>query len=167
MSTTNCFICNASIPNIEGPVSSQKYLPQSPGCWKLYTDVLAKEYGEWQYPDIHRLTVDCYAAQHPTVQPDQKSAQSVTVHLIAIYFALEKNMTSKDITKRMGEIVSSHKGEFDWLEPPENLGVVTISDVHKAKNFDEHLKLVTQWAHSIWDAWREYHRKILELANYT
>lgn len=161
----NCFICNAPVPDIVGPVSSQKYLPQSPGCWKLYTDVLAKEYGEWNYPDIHRLTVDAYAAQHPTLEPNPKSGQSVTVHLIAIYFALEKKMSSKEITKKISDIVTLHKGKFDWLEIPPNLGSITISDVHKARNFTEHEEIVTQWAHSVWDAWGEYHTTIIELAN--
>lgn len=160
---TNCFICKAEVPDIEGPVSKQAYLPQSPGCWKIYTEVLAKEYGEWKYPDIHRLTVDCYAAQHPTLTADVKSAQSVTVHLIGIYLALHTKLTSREITNRMGTIVDSHKGTFRWLSPPKSLGEVTIAEVYKAQNLDEHVHLVRSWAAAVWDAWTDYHEGILHL----
>lgn len=153
MNTTQCIICNAIVPDIEGPVSEQTYLQQSPGCWKLYTEVLAREYGEWKYPPIHRLTVDCYAAQHPTLEPNEKSAQSVAVHLAGIYLALDKKIELHSITPMIGKIVDAHKGGFEWQMPPEDLGKLTIGDVHQAKTLDEHNAIVHQWAESVWNAW--------------
>lgn len=163
MELTKCFICGASVPDTEGVVCEHTYMPQSPGCWKLYTNVLEKEYGEWKYPDIHRLTVDCYAAQHPTKEPNQKSAQSVSVHLLGIYLYLEKKVPSKDITKIIGEVVKKNKGNFKWLKPPTNLGEITISDVTHARSLEEHNEIVKKWADSIWKAWKEYHGDIIQL----
>ncbi len=151
--TVRCYICGAQVPDIDGPICKHGYMPQSPGCWRLYTEVLAREYGEWSYPDIHRLTVDCYAASHPTKKPNQKSAQSVAVHLAAIYLALEKKMTSKVITKLMNGIVERNKGEFEWLEPPDDFGEITVVDVYRAKDLEEHVTIVNAWAKCVWGAW--------------
>lgn len=163
MINAHCYICNAVIPDIDGPISDHVYIPQSPGCWKLYTDVLAREYGEWNYPPIHRLTVDCYAAQHPTKTLDLKSAQSVQVHLLGLYLALEKKVGPQRITKIIGDVVAKNKNSFIWFEPPKNLGVITIFDVWNAKTISEHEALVNEWANLIWHAWRKYHQHIKKL----
>lgn len=163
MTSTHCFICSASIPDINGPVSDHSYIPQSPGCWKLYTDVLAREYGEWNYPAIHRLTVDCYPAQHPTKTPDAKSAQSVQLHLLGIYLALEKKVEPQRITKIIGDVVSKNKNSFAWFEPPENLGNITIADVWAAESLSQHETFVYSWAEAIWRAWEGYHLEIKRL----
>ena len=163
MTNTRCYICNAVIPDIDGPTSDHTYIPQSPGCWKLYTDVLAREYGEWKYPPIHRLTVDCYAAQHPTQHANSKSAQSIQVHLLGIYLALEKDIDPKLITKIIGEVVIKNKDQFTWLQPPKNLGGITVADVWKAKTLAEHTEFVYAWANSIWKTWEKYHPQIVNL----
>ncbi len=169
MGNTQCHICHASVPDIEGAVSDHDYLPQSAGCWKLYTEVLAREYGEWQYPPIHRLTVDCYAAQHPTLDPNEKSAQSVTVHLAGIYLALERKFELHAITPLIGKIVDAYKGKFVWEEPPQDLGRFTIANVHQAKTLDDHNEIVHRWAESIWNAWGskqdEIRRIVKEVCN--
>jgi len=59
----------------------------------------------WQCPEIHRLTVDCYAAQHPTKENNQKSAQSVNVHLVSIYLIMKKNYTAQQATKKINELI--------------------------------------------------------------
>lgn len=163
MQNAHCYICNAIIPDIDGPTSDHTYIPQSPGCWKLYTEVLAREYGEWNYPPIHRLTVDCYAAQHPTKTSDPKSAQSVQVHLLGLFLALEKKVEPRQITKLIADVIVKNKNTFTWLEPPKNLGVITISDVWNAKTLNEHEILVNDWANSIWQAWKRDHPSIKKL----
>ena len=37
-----CFACCALVPDIDGP--THKYMLSAPGCWKLYGEILAKEY---------------------------------------------------------------------------------------------------------------------------
>ncbi|MCP5049599.1 MAG: hypothetical protein GY940_20685 [bacterium] len=55
-----CFSCGAPVPEIEGPV--HRYMDSSPGCWKIFGEVLAREYSNAAYARYHRLTVDAYAA---------------------------------------------------------------------------------------------------------
>jgi hypothetical protein len=36
----NCFSCNAEVPDIDGVV--HRYMDSSPGCWKLFGQILEK-----------------------------------------------------------------------------------------------------------------------------
>jgi hypothetical protein len=49
------------------------YIGSASGCWLLYSEVLAREYGDLRYAPAHQLTVDVYAVQHPGV-PERRSA---------------------------------------------------------------------------------------------
>ena len=109
------------------------------------------------------MTVDCYAAQHPTQQSNQKSAQSIAIHLISINLSLEHNYTAAQATKAMQRLVPRYKGQFKWIKPPEQLGDVTIADVVNAKNFEEHEIIVKKWARSVWNVWSDHHPMIREL----
>ena len=82
-----CVGCGALVPDVAGP--THPYIGASRGCWAIYGEVLAKEYGEYGYPPVHGLTVDAYAAQHPGT-PSRQAIQSVAVHLIALYLVLER-----------------------------------------------------------------------------
>ncbi len=154
-----CPGCKAQFPVFDGP--THPYIGASEGCWKVYGEVLAKEYGEYQYPDIHRLTVDAYAVQHPG-KPSRQSIQSVCVHLLALYMAFEKKMAARDITFAMRQILAKEP-TFHWLEPPEDLGSITVQDVAKAKNLEEHTALVNEWAKSVWQAWSGHHALIRDI----
>jgi hypothetical protein len=154
---TSCPGCCALFPDVDGPTHA--HIGASPGCWKVYGEVLAKEFTDPQYFLVHRLTVDTYAAQHPGV-PGRRSAQSVTVHLVALYLILEKELDSNFVTKKLGQLIRQKNKQFEWLTPPQDLGDVTIADVWKAKDATEHVELVHQWAGSVWTAWREHHKTI-------
>ena len=134
-----CCGCAALVEDIMG--KPHKYIGASQGCWNLYSEVLAKEYGEYNYPKhTHRLTVDTYAIQHPG-QPGRQSIQSVNVHLISLYFVLIKKMSGSNATKLIGELL--HRGPaFEWLEPPTPNGIITVADVLKATNLAEHELIV-------------------------
>jgi len=47
--------------------------------------------------------------------------------------------------------------ELPKLTPPLDRGKMTVVDVHKAKDANEHAKLVRQWGISVWEAWKDYH----------
>jgi hypothetical protein len=130
----------------------------SPGCWAVYGDLLAREYGEWSYPSIHRLTVDTYGAQHPG-PPSPRSVQAVAAHLIGLHLALERGIEAKRIPAEMGRIVVD-PSEYRWLEPPGPAGQRTILDVSGARTLREHRSRVEWWARSVWEAWSDHHDAI-------
>ena len=155
-----CPGCGALVPNVDGP--THPYLGASPGCWAVYGEVLEKEYGEYHYPPVHRLTVDAYAAQHPGT-PSRRSIQSVAVHLISLYVVLERNYDPHRATQLIRR-ASTGQQDFVWLEPPASLGAITVLDVREAKDLAEHTERVERWARSVWEAWAPHHETVRKWA---
>lgn len=164
MKSKLCPDCRALVPDTEGP--THPYLGASAGCWGLYGEVLAREYCDFRYAKVHRLTVDAYAAQHPG-RPDRRSAQSVSVHLVALHLVLEARFPLDQATKALSGLVRSSKRlkrRFDWLEPPRNLGGLTVLDIHAAGDAQTHCDRVLDWARCVWRAWEPHHDRIQSLA---
>src|SRR5206468_7823942 len=83
-----CLGCGAVVPDVEES-RRRSHTNSAPGCWLLYTEVLAREYGDFRYTAAHELTVDAYAVQHPGV-PEPRFAQSVAIHLAGLCLSLER-----------------------------------------------------------------------------
>jgi hypothetical protein len=158
-----CRGCGAVVPGMD--LSGQRYIGASSGCWAVYGTVLAREYGEWRYPAIHRLTVDTYSVQHPGT-PSRQSIQSVAAHLIGLLVVLELGWPAARATQAIRSAVERSE-RFIWLEPPRTRGDLTIADVAKAASLAEHEQVVQRWAHSVWESWRFHHATIRHWANAT
>ncbi len=128
------------------------------GCQSLFDEVLAREFGDYRYARLHRLTVDAYALQHPADY--MRSAKSYAAHLTGAYAALERGDTSEN--------TGTNRLVHQWLNGPTSLlrpdhpaarrrGALTILHVHAAIDPDDHVRRVREWAASAWDAWRDYH----------
>jgi hypothetical protein len=153
-----CIGCKAPVPDIDGP-SLQYPNAASPGCYQVYGQILAREYGEYAYPDVHRLTVDCYAVQHPGDETRQ-TIQSVNLHLISLCLVLEYDFKPRYVTRLMGRAKRILEPDFVWLEPPESPGAITVLDVVDAASLSEHEALVNAWAQFTWEAWNSHHATI-------
>jgi len=154
-----CFGCGALVDDIEG--RPHEYIGASQGCWDLYSEVLAKEYAEYEYfEDTNRLTVDTYAIQHPG-ERSRRSIQSVNGHLISLYCVLIKGFSGKTATKLLGEILASDPG-FTWLEPPVPNGRITVVDVLNSTDKEEHRSMVREWAQDVFDCWYLMHKDTIE-----
>jgi hypothetical protein len=152
-----CPGCGALVPLVEGPTHA--YYGEAPGCWALYGEVLAREYGDFRFGRVHHLTVDAYAAQHPGL-PERRTIQSVAVHLIGLHLALERGVAPGDLV-RARRAAADRSAQFRWLEPPVSRGDVTVRDVHAAGDDpDAHGRLVRAWASGAWQAWAPYHAQI-------
>jgi Family of unknown function (DUF5946) len=158
----HCVGCGALVPAIDGP--THPYIGASPGCWAIYGEVLAKEYGEYGYPAVHRLTVDAYAAQHPGV-PGRRSIQSVAVHLISLHLILERGYGPEKAAAAIRKALDTRRQEFVWLDPPDSPGAVTVLDVLEARDLAEHTERVMEWAASVWEAWEPHHHTVRRWAN--
>jgi len=156
MKTCRCFSCGGEFPDIDGPV--HPYMASSPGCWSVYGEVLAREYSDVSFFEIHRLSVDAYAVQHPG-STDRQSIQSVGVHLIRLCLFLEYGLAAENANNAM-LAAGKYKHSFVWLEPPASLGRITVADVAKTKTVEEHKAVVRAWAQSLWDAWSMHHDTI-------
>ena len=163
--TTNnlepCFGCGALVPKENGP--THQYIGASPGCWAIFSELLAKENEEYHHPPVHRLTVDTYAAQHPG-SPSKKSIQSVAIHLIGLHLMLDRHYESHQSTRFLNQAAETSQ-DFYWLEPPGSLGGLTILDVRDAENIKDHTDRVHIWAHTVWQAWQSHHEQIREWAD--
>lgn len=137
-------------------------MESSPGCWAVYGKILAREYSNPSYMRSHRQTVDAYAVQHPG-RPSPQSVQSVAVHLIALHLALELHKPSAQIVTNIKSAADT--GTFSWLDPPMTRGAMTVCDVVRATNAEEHAALVGSWALSVWEAWSSHHAQVRAWAN--
>ncbi|MFQ3613878.1 MAG: DUF5946 family protein [Cyanobacteriota bacterium] len=152
-----CYGCGAWVKDIPG--EPHKYIGASAGCWEIYGEILAKEYGEYGYPEtVHRLTVDAYAVQHPG-NPSRQSIRSVNTHLISLCLVLEKELEGREATQSIGKVLE-YTSEFVWLEPPIPNGQMIVLDVVKARDLSEHRELVHKWARDVWNAWADYHHVV-------
>jgi hypothetical protein len=155
-----CLGCGAFLPDKDGP--SHPYLGASPACWAVYGEVLSREYGEYRYPSVHRLTVDAYSVQHPGT-PSRRSIQSVAVHLVGLYLVLMRGFPAEKAIEGMRRALRERQ-QFVWLPPPSSLGTRTILDVRNTTTLAKHEEAVKRWAESVWQAWSRHHETVRQWA---
>jgi len=121
----------------------------------LFDEILAREFGDYRYAGEHRLMVDVYSLQHPAEY--MRSAKSYAAHLTGMYAALELSGTSE-----VNRAVQTWLNGPQTFQRPDNpgplrRGVLTIVHIHEAREPEEHVRRVREWAQSVWEAWRGYH----------
>lgn len=124
------------------------------GCLKLFEGILAREFSDYRYGRIHRLTVDAYSLQHPDKY--MRSGKSFAAHLTGMCSAMEAE-----------DALATNQTVQRWLSTnpkiekpsrlPERKGRLTIAYIHSAADADEHIKRVREWALDVWGAWAEHH----------
>ena len=162
MTTSNlirCLGCGAWVPDSDGP--AHEYMLSAPGCWALFNEVAVQQYEIASF-DLRRMAVDAYAVQHPGMT-DRRAVQSVAVHLISLYFVLERGLTPTEATHKMRQALTD-KSRFVWLQPPQSMGEVTVADVVGVTDPAEHEAMVRCWARSAWEAWSAHHAQIRKWA---
>ncbi|MBA3689336.1 MAG: hypothetical protein H0W81_11000 [Chloroflexi bacterium] len=152
-----CPGCRASVPDV-AEMREHPYVGSAPGCWLLYSEVLAREYGDLRYTPAHQLTVDAYAVLHPGV-PERRTAQSVAIHLVGLCLSLERGRGPGELP-RLRQRLAAPKRIFPWLEPPASVGELTITQVHAAETPEADRTLVDRWARSAWEAWSAHHEQV-------
>ncbi|MFQ5739925.1 MAG: DUF5946 family protein [Acidobacteriota bacterium] len=124
------------------------------GCQELFDEVLAREFGDYRYGRLHRLTVDTYSLQHP--RQYMRSGKSFAAHLTGMYAALEGEDTSP-VNQAVQRWLNGPKVlHRPAAPPPLKRGDLTIVYLHGAAGAEEHLQRVRVWARSTWDAWSGY-----------
>jgi hypothetical protein len=138
-----CEDCGAQVPQGEQ------------NCQTLFDEVLAREFGDYRYARLHRLTVDVYSLQHP--ERYMRSGKSSAAHLTGTYAALEGGVVDS-INHKVQQWLNGAKA-FDTPDPPSprQRGELTITRVFGARDPDEHLRRVREWADCTWAAWKPHH----------
>jgi hypothetical protein len=124
------------------------------GCLKVFEEILAREFSDYRYGKIHRLTVDCYSLQHPDAY--MVSGKSFGAHLTGMCAAIEYE-DAANVNRTMQKWLSTNPQVDKPPTIPAHRGVLTILYIHSASDTDEHIKRVREWARDIWDAWSEHH----------
>lgn len=124
----------------------------SPGCWKQYGFVLAREYND---PDLfksaHRLTVDAYALQHPGDPQDKRAIQSIYLHYAALYLIFEMNRPHDYATKAMQNFAGM---DFKSRPMEPKSFPYTLADFDSSSEA-AHIKSAEHWAQTSFEAWNE------------
>lgn len=123
----------------------------------MFDEVIAREFSDYRYGRIHRLTVDAYSLQHPDEY--MRSGKSFAAHLTGICAALEAEdgVETLEINRVVQRWLSANPVIDKPARLPERRGDLNIAHVHAAANADEHLSRVREWAHSVWESWSECH----------
>jgi hypothetical protein len=153
MTLERCFSCFASVARVEGP--SHAYMLSSPGCWKLFTELLDTLRGDDAAAgSALQNAVDAYAVQHPG-SPGRREAQSVHVHLVSLYLGLERGFDAPARIRAM-QLLLKGRPAFDWLEPPAFEGTLSVADVAACRTPAERRSTIAAWAVSVWEAWKPH-----------
>ena len=160
---SRCPGCGDELEVVEGP--TDRYGGSSAACWKRFTEILVREYSSPAHFKVHQLTVDAYMAQHPS-QSSPAAIQSVWVHLVAIYLALEQQKPLPFIQKVMKKLARPDI-KFVALVPPPGPAALTVGHVWEAASAEEHQQRVRLWAGAVWESWGDRQERIRDLAQYT
>lgn len=137
-----CEACGAAVPG------------GRTGCETLFHELIAREFGDYRYGRIHRLTVDAYSLQHP--EQYMRSGKSFAAHLTGICAALEREDTAA-VNDTVQRWLSTNPNVEKPAHLPQQRGGLTVAHVHAAATPEEHVERVRQWARSVWEAWSEHH----------
>ena len=119
------------------------------GCRKLFDEVIAREFSDFRYGKVHRMTVDAYSLQHPDRY--LKSFTSHAAHLTGLCWAFDYD-GSQRIGNAIKKWLDTHP-EKQKIPAPVFRGNMTILDVYNARDAGEHTELVKKWAWEAWQAW--------------
>src|SRR5258708_15983762 len=94
------------------------------GCLKLFEEILAKEFSDYRYGKIHRLTVDSYSLQHPEAY--MRSGKSFAAHLTGMCAAFEYEDTLA-LNQTVQKWLSTNPTIAKPAQLPEQRGALTIT----------------------------------------
>lgn len=145
--------CGAMVAPWDGPAHA--YIGATPGCWRVYCEVIGAEYTSDASSLTRRLIVDAYAAQHPGVE-SRRAIQSVAGHLIALHLLLDQGRSADFVTSALVRAVEQ-SDRYRWLTPPDFAGTVNVAAIAAVGDVASRERIAREWAASVWDSWREHH----------
>lgn len=148
-----CVGCGAEFEQVDGPV--HEYMHSSPACFAAFNRLLVEEYSSHELKDVHRLTVDTWAVQHPGFKEERRAIQSIGLHLARLFLQLQSPRPPAETNAVMLDF-SRHKATLKYLAPPVTFGV-TVADVAPFAGSSSHAEQVRRWAEATWRDWSAHH----------
>jgi hypothetical protein len=128
-------------------------------CWEVYTEVLEREFSNaLLFGQVHQTTVDTYAVQHAGGNHRDKS---VAVHLCGLYLVLERAARPTAVPPLLQRLAARVR-VWPHFPPPPSVNELTVFDVGLAESREDHVRLVREWAKSVWLAWSLHHGELGE-----
>ena len=156
-----CSGCGLDAPAVDGP--TDPYGGASAACWAAFQRVTVRDYGEFRYPEVHRLIVDAYMSQHPGYATPA-GRRSVAVHLVGLCLALERGAKGKAIGEIMARVFPD-KQDIAAPEPIPALTGVTVASLLDAPDLASHSRLARAWAGAVWRSWTPAHVRVRQWAD--
>ena len=150
-----CPGCGSRLPAVEGPTHA--YMTSSPACWDAFGKVIAREFQNPDLMEIHRLSVDAWAVQHPG-DGSRRAIQSVGLHLARLMVQLEGGLSLADANAAMLAF-AARKSTLPAL-PSRATYTLTVADVVGAEAPTDHARAVRSWAEAVWSDWADHHEFI-------
>ncbi|KPF84990.1 hypothetical protein IP78_00290 [Brevundimonas sp. AAP58] len=150
-----CPGCGSRLQAVDGPTHA--YMTSSPACWAAFNVVIAREFGDPGLMDIHGLTVDAWAVQHPG-DGSRRAIQSVGLHLARLWVQLDQGSSGRAANRAMLGF-AERKADLPEM-PPRQVYAVTVADVVDASDPEAHRTAVMIWARAVWADWADQHEFI-------
>lgn len=156
---STCPGCGLWMPSSDTAIN-QSYYNSSAECWDLYTEVLGEEYNNAVLAgQVQQLTVDAYAVQHAGgPHPDN----SVGIHLSGLYLMFEKGVRPPYVPPILHRLATNLR-VWPHFPPPDQKGGLTICDVAMCSSAQDHIRIVREWAQSVWVSWTQYHSELASI----
>jgi hypothetical protein len=150
-----CPGCGARLADLDGPTHA--YMTSSPACWAAFNTVIAREFSDPGLMDVHRLTVDAWAVQHPG-DGSRRAIQSVGLHLARLWVQLDRGLEGEAANAAMLGF-AARKADLPVLDPPSRFSI-TIDEAAGAAAPEAHRAAVRRWATATWADWSDHHQFI-------
>ena len=108
---------------------------------------------------IHQHIVDAYAAQYAD---ENTKPITLAFALIGLYLYIERNYSGKEVQKAHMQLAKRRK-QWPVFDQPKQRGAVRVSDVLAAPPGSERDEAIRKWCASVWEAYRESHKKVADL----
>lgn len=108
---------------------------------------------------VHQHVVDAYAAQHAG---DGTKPIGLTFALVGLYLHLVQGRTGREV-QRVHTLLARQKQPWPAFPLPATRGSITAVDVMAAPPGAERDRAIDRWCASVWDAFRDSHRAVVDL----
>ncbi|MBB6107633.1 hypothetical protein SAMN05421821_101449 [Mucilaginibacter lappiensis] len=136
-------------------------------CFELFSQAL--NLLDLSKPEVYItrfLSVDSHALQHSEVHGRWNNH----LHLTRLHLIIERKFIwDYKKTPILSDVLKKYKknNSNEYLSPPSagQRGLITISDIQNAKNASELIKIIHEWAISVYQVYAVYHKIVAGIAD--